>query len=75
MLALRANPDLAAGVQPVMQELVAETVAAVAGVQQEAAEMVEVLVQKVSMMQHSVGVYCVKACQTIGYVQQFAVVM
>ena len=66
---------LAAGVQPVMQELVAEIVAAVPGAQQEAAEMVEVLVQKVAMMQHSVGVYCVKAWQTVGYVQQFAVVM
>ena len=64
---------LAAGVQPVMQELVAETAAAVAGVQQETAEMVEV--QKVAMMQHSVGVYCVKAWQTVGYVQHFAVVV
>ena len=58
--------DLAAGVQHVSWELVAVTVAAVAGVQQETAEMVEVLVQKVVMMQHSVGVYYVKAWQTVG---------
>ena len=51
---------LAAGVQPVMQELVAETVTAVACEQQETAEMGEVFVQKVAVMQHSVGVYCVK---------------
>ena len=66
---------LAAGVQPVMQELVAETVAAVSGAQQQTAEMVEVLVQKVAVKQHSAGVYCVTAWQTVGYVQQFAVVM
>ena len=66
---------LAAGVKPVMQELVVETVAAVADVQQETAEVVEVLVQKVAMMQHSVGVYGVKVWQTVGYVQQFAMVM
>ena len=52
--------DLAAGVQYVSQVLVAVTVAAVAGVQQETAEMVEVLVQEVAVMQHSLVVYCVK---------------
>ena len=36
--------DLVAGVQHVMQELVAVTVAAVAGVQQETAEIVVLLV-------------------------------
>ena len=41
---------LVADVQPVMQELVAETAAALAGVQQETAEMVEVAVQKIAMM-------------------------
>ena len=66
---------LAAGVQPMMQELVVETVAAVAGAQHETAKVVEVLVQKVAVMQHSVGVYCVKAWQTVGHEQQFAVVM
>ena len=55
-----------AGVQHGMQELVAVTAAAVAGAQQETAEMIEVLVQKVAMMQHSVGVYCVKAWQIVG---------
>ena len=66
---------LAAGVQPVMQELVVETEAAVAGVQQETAEVVKVLVQKVAVMQHSVGVYFVKVWQTVGHVQQLVVVM
>ena len=47
--------------QHVSQELVAVKVAAVAGVQQETAEMVEVLVQKVAVIQHSVRVHCVKA--------------
>ena len=67
--------DPAAGVQSVVLELVAETAAAVVGVQQETTEMVKGLVQKVTMMQHSVGVYCVKAWQIVGYVQQFAVVV
>ena len=66
---------LAAGVQSVIQELVAETAAAVVCVQQETAEMVEVFVQKVAMMQHSVGVYCVRVWQPVGNVQQLAVVM
>ena len=37
--------------------------------------MVEVLVQKVAVMQHSVGVSCVEVLQTVGYVQQFVVMM
>ena len=65
--------DFAAGVQHVSQVLVAVTAAAAAGVQQETAEMVGVPVQKVVVVQHSVGVFCVKVLQTVGYLQQFAV--
>ena len=45
--------DLAASVQHVNLELVAVTVAVVAGVQQETAEMAEVLVQMVVLVPHS----------------------
>ena len=69
------SADLAAGVQHVSLELVAVTAAAVAGVQQETDEMVGVLVQKVVVVQHFVGVYWVKVWQTVGYLQQFTVVM
>ena len=67
--------DLVADVQHVSQELVAVTVAAVAGAQQETAEMVGVLVLKGVVVQHFVGVYCLRVWQTVGYLQQFAVVM
>ena len=67
------SANLAAGVQYVGQVLVALTVASVVGVQQDTAEKVEVLVQKVVVVQHSVGVYCVKVWQTVGYLEQFAV--
>ena len=46
--------DPAAGVQHVSLELVAVTVVALAGVQQETAKMVGLLVQKVAVVQHSV---------------------
>ena len=52
--------DLAAGMQYVSQKLVAVTAAAVAGAEQETAEMAWVLVQKVVVVQHFVEVYCVK---------------
>ena len=64
--------DLAVDVQHVSLVLVAVTAAAVAGAQQETAEMAGVLVQKVAVVQHSVVGYWLAGMQTAADQLHFA---